>query len=76
MQDIPELIDQLFRERVLRARAQSVESKLQDGPELFEYACRISLDGIRSQHPEADGLQVISLLHERLEIGRRLEVWQ
>jgi hypothetical protein len=73
MEPTKELIDALFRERVLRARRTPPEEKLLDGPRLFDIACRIMADGIRDEHPEADEQRVQVLLAQRLELLRRLE---
>ncbi len=68
-----ELGDQLYREEVLAARAMKPEDKLVAGPQLFDFACRIAMDGIRSQFPDADEQRVRQILAERVELGRRLE---
>ena len=73
MEPTRELIDDIDRRRVLRARATPLEEKLRAGAELFDYSCRISMNGIRDQYPEADEAEVRRLLERRLEIGRRLE---
>jgi hypothetical protein len=67
------VIDQIFRERVLRARATPPEVKLVEGPRLFEQACRTMRDGIRHQFPDANEAQVEEILRQRLEVQRRLE---
>jgi Rv0078B-related antitoxin len=72
MEPTKELIDALFRERVLRARRMSPEEKILVGPRLFEWACRIARDGIRDQHPDATDEQVEEILLQRLALGRRL----
>lgn len=69
----PELIDELYREEVLAARRMSPEEKLLAGPRLFDYACRITADGIRAANPDADERRVCELLRARLELARRLE---
>jgi hypothetical protein len=69
-------IDELFRERVERARRMSDEQKLLAGPRLFDFACRVSRDGIRAQFPLATEEEVEQLLRERLALGRRLEARQ
>jgi hypothetical protein len=48
-----EVIDQLYRERVLRARAMPPEEKLVMGLRLFDRSCRIMADGIRGEFPGA-----------------------
>ena len=65
--------DQLFRGEVPAARAMTPEEKLLAGPQLFDFACRIALDGIRNQFPDADEQRTGQILAERMELGRRLE---
>jgi hypothetical protein len=73
-----ELVDSIYRERVLRARQMSPEEKFLAGPRLFEWACRLMADGIRSEFPDADEQRVQEILHARLALLRRLEQprWQ
>ena len=73
MDSIKDLADDIYRERVLRARATPPEEKLLAGPRLFEQACRIMIDGIRHQFPDADENRVLEILRERLALSRRLE---
>ncbi|MSR56802.1 MAG: hypothetical protein EXS05_03920 [Planctomycetaceae bacterium] len=68
-----ELADDIYREKVLRARVTPPEIKLMAGAELFEYACRITECGIRAQFPEATEDDVQRILSERLALARRLE---
>jgi hypothetical protein len=65
--------DQLYRDEVLAARLMTPEEKLLAGPQLFDFACRIALDGIRNQFPDVDEQRVRQILAERVELGRRLE---
>ncbi|HJT78630.1 MAG TPA: hypothetical protein VJ739_15615 [Gemmataceae bacterium] len=67
------LADELYRERVRRARAMPPEVKLFEGARLFDRVCRLMADGIRNEHPEAGEDQVRALLVERLRLARRLE---
>jgi hypothetical protein len=73
MQPTTELIDALYRERVLRARRMSLQEKFVAGPEIFERVCRLMKDGIRNEHPGADEARVHELLVQRLALARRLE---
>jgi len=73
MEPTQELIDELFRERVLRARRTPPEEKLLDGARLFDLACRIVADGIRDQYPDADERRVQEILAQRVALARRLE---
>jgi hypothetical protein len=68
-----ELIDDIYRERVLRARRTPLEQKLLAGPQLFDRACRLMEDGIRNEYPDADPQRVREILIERLNLLRRLE---
>jgi hypothetical protein len=73
MKPTKELIDQLYRERVERARHTPPEEKFFGGARLFDRSCRIMADGIRSQFPEADEHRVQEILRERLALVRRRE---
>jgi hypothetical protein len=72
MESIKELADEIYRERVLRARQTPMEQKLLVGGELFDLACEFACAGIRHQNPEADEAQVQAMLRDRLELARRL----
>ncbi len=73
MQPTKELIDELYRERVERARQMSPEDKLLAGLDLFDLTSTIMADGIRDQFPDADQQRVQKILRERLALIRRLE---
>jgi hypothetical protein len=73
MEPTRELIDELYRQRVLRARQMPPEEKFLEGARLFDYACRITRDGIRHQYPDADEEHVEQILRQRLALRRRLE---
>ena len=68
-----ELIDDIYRSRVLRARAAPPDQKLLAGLRLFEDACRMTMAGIRHQFPDADSAQIRQILVERLAWRRRIE---
>ena len=68
-----ELIDDIYRGKVLRARREPSEAKLLDGPRLHEYACSIASAGIRSQHPGISDEEVLAILRQRLALRERLE---
>jgi hypothetical protein len=67
------LADELYRERVLRARRTPSEERILDGPRLFDYACSVTLAGLRSDLPGASEDELRQALRRRLEIGRKLE---
>ena len=67
------LIEALYLEKIRAARAMRAEDKLLAGPRLFDYACRITLSGIRSQSPELTEEAAREVLRKRLALARRLE---
>ena len=67
------LIDDLYRERVVRARRTSPEEKFLAGEELFEWACSITLAGIRNENPEFSDQDCKRELDRRLELRERME---
>jgi hypothetical protein len=73
VEEIRRLGKQLDREEIQRAREMPLEEKLLAGAELFDYACRITLDGIRNQYPEASEDRVQEILRERLAWAERNE---
>ena len=58
--------------QIERYRQMTGEERLRLGFELFEFACSITREGIRSQNPEADEAEVNRLLRERLALARTL----
>ena len=73
MEPTDRLVEELFRERVRRAREMSPDEKLLAGPRLFDRSCRIMADGIRNEFPNASESEVEKILRERLALIRRLE---
>lgn len=73
MQPTQELIDDIYRRRVLQARAMSPEEKLLAGPRLFEAACAIALAGIREQFLNTTEAERTEILRKRLRWRRELE---
>jgi hypothetical protein len=73
MEPNQKLLDELYRQEVVRARSMPPEDKLMAGPRLFEMACQITRSGIRQQYPDADERRVEEILRERLALRRVLE---
>jgi hypothetical protein len=73
MQPTAELIDAIYREKVLRARAQPLADKLLAGPRLFRMAAEWTKAGIRAQNPDADEARVLEILKQRIALQSRLE---
>jgi hypothetical protein len=71
--DIRAVADELYRERVLEARRMPPEEKLLAGEELFDYACAITLGGIRNQFPAASEEECLRMLGDRLKLREEME---
>jgi hypothetical protein len=54
------------------ARRTPLEQKFLAGSQLFALSCRIVMDGIRHQNPDADEQRVYEILLQRLTLLRRL----
>ena len=67
------LMDSIFREKVLRARQQSISEKIVGGLDLFEEVLVRMRGGIRAQFPQFDEEQVEAELYRRIEVQRRLK---
>jgi hypothetical protein len=72
MESIKELAGELYRERVLRARATPPEQKVLAGARIFEEVCERMAAGLRDENPGADEDQIQELLRQRLDLLRRL----
>jgi hypothetical protein len=68
-----EALDSLYRQTILQARKMSPEEKFLAGPRLFDYACRVTLDGIRNQFPGIDDQRAGQILKQRLAWQRHRE---
>ena len=68
-----ELADTLYWEKVERAQRMKPEDRMQAGPELFDYACSITLTALREQMPGASEAELLEALRRRLAIKRQLE---
>ncbi|MFV1995527.1 MAG: hypothetical protein ACC661_08820 [Verrucomicrobiales bacterium] len=71
-ENIKELADAIYRDKVLRARRLSEGERFATGIELFEGATGLMRDGIRHQFPEADEEKVEILLRQRLNRLRQV----
>ena len=60
------LADELYRERVLRARRTPPEDRLLDGIRLYDEAVERMLVGVRLQHPAASPAELDQLLNQQI----------
>lgn len=72
-QDIDTLAAAIYRDKVLRARARTMDEKLRDGMECFDLSCRLMADGVRHQFKLTDEAAVWKIVRERLALLRRVE---
>jgi hypothetical protein len=70
---IRRLAEELYCERVAEARQMAPEEKLLAGEELFEYACAITLAGIRDQFRGLNEEECLQILEQRLDLRERME---
>ncbi len=73
MQPTQELIDELLQEEVEEARRMTPEQKLLAGEELYRYAERITLAGIKHENPDIDNQRALEILQERFDLIERAE---
>ena len=72
--DFQPLAEAIYRDRVLSARRTPPEQRILEGPRLFDYACAITLAGLRSQNPNATETELRLALRQRLAFGRKLKL--
>ena len=70
------LIDELYREEVLEAHRMSPEEKFLLGEEPFNFACSVTLAGIRSENPEFNDEACQRELERPLQLRESMEVQQ
>lgn len=63
---IRKLADEIFCEKVLRARELTIEQRIRAGGDLFDQMSGVSKDGIRHQNPATDEATVPRLFAERM----------
>lgn len=71
-EQIAALVDPIYRDKVLRARALPVGERIATGIELFESSFKVMRDGVRHQFPDADDAEVEHILQQRLARVKQL----
>jgi hypothetical protein len=61
------------RESIEQALRQTPAQRMRAGADLFDAACRVTLAGIRCQHPGISAADALDELRRRLELARKLE---
>jgi hypothetical protein len=75
MSEFQPLIDEHYREQVLRGRQMTPEEKFLAGEELFVSECKKALAEIKSQNPEFSDDDCRRELERRLELQEQME-WE
>lgn len=70
------LIDQLYREEILRARKQTPQERIAGAFEIAGLARSFMEAGIRLQHPTAGEAEMLELARERIAKVRRMNEWK
>lgn len=73
MQPTQELVDSIYRDKVLRARQTPPEQKLFAGSDLFEFAKSFNIAGILHQNPGITQEQAEVIFAQRLALRKRME---
>ena len=76
MSEFQPLIDQLYREEILRARQMTPEERLTAAFEIAPLAHAFMYAGIRGQHPQADEAELLRLARARIAKVRRCNEWK
>jgi hypothetical protein len=71
--EVKPLADAIYRDRVARARLTPPEERLLAGPQLFDYACSITLAALRQQMPNASETELLAALRQRIARTRELD---
>jgi hypothetical protein len=69
----PELVEALYREKVLRARRMTPQRRVEVGAELSDVGRQMMREAIRRENPLATAEQVRQLMRRRIELARRLD---
>ena len=70
-EDIDSVSKSIRRERVARARRMTVDERVSEGGPLFDYACSITISGIKCQNPGISDADAMFELRRRFAIGER-----
>ena len=61
--------ERAWNQQIERYSRMTGEQRLALALELHELSCKVAREGIRRQHPEADGAEVERRLRQRLELA-------
>jgi hypothetical protein len=73
MEPTSELIDVLYRDKVLRARQMTLQKRVEVGAELSDIGRQMMRESILRENPTAPEAQILQLMRQRLELKRKLD---
>jgi hypothetical protein len=73
MEPTSELIDALYREKILRARQMTLQKRVEVGAELSDIGRQMMRELILRENPSASQAQILQLMRQRLELKRKLD---
>ena len=66
-----EYSEEIYREKLERARRMTADQKLRAGPELFDLGRELAMSGLKMSFPGANAEELRAKMEERLEFARR-----
>jgi hypothetical protein len=69
----PELVNAIYREKVLRARRMAPQRRMEVGAELSDAGRQMMREAIRRQNPAASEDEIHLQIQYRLKLARKLE---
>jgi hypothetical protein len=69
----PELVDAIYREKILRSRRMTIQKRLEVAAELSDIGRQMMREAIRRENPAASDDEVRQLMRGRLELKRKLD---
>jgi hypothetical protein len=73
MEPSEQLVDEIYREKVLRARMLTPDRRAQIGAELSDLSRQMMREAIRRQFPMASEQSIHELMRRRVDLSRRLD---
>ena len=73
MEPTPELVNAIYREKVLRARRMAPQRRMEVGAELSDAGRQMMREAIRRQNPAASEDEIHLQIQYRLKLARKLE---
>lgn len=73
MEPTAELVDAIYREKVLRARKMTPQKRLEIGAELSDLGRQMMREAIHRENPAATEEEIRQLMRRRIELARKLD---